>query len=59
MTKEAKEQHLEIKDHYAHLIVHGLLHLQGYDHEQDNEAEIMETKEIEILSKMGFNNPYL
>jgi probable rRNA maturation factor len=45
--------------HYAHLLVHGMLHLQGFDHEDDEEAEIMETLETVILAKLGYPDPYL
>lgn len=55
---EAKEQDKDIEAHWAHLIIHGILHLQGYDHESDEEANVMETKEIEILKKSGYENPY-
>jgi probable rRNA maturation factor len=55
---EAKEQGKEFEAHWAHLIIHGILHLQGYDHESDEEANMMETKEIHILKKIGYTNPY-
>ncbi|PID33919.1 MAG: rRNA maturation RNase YbeY [Thiotrichales bacterium] len=59
VTKEAKAQHKTVQQHWAHLIVHGVLHLQGYDHIDDDEAEQMEALEIVILDKLGFENPYL
>ncbi len=58
VEQEAMEQGKDSKAHWAHLIIHGILHLQGYDHESEEEAEIMETKEIQILNNMGFSNPY-
>lgn len=58
VEQEAKEQKKDIEAHWAHLIIHGILHLQGYDHESNEEAELMETKEIQILKKSGFANPY-
>ena len=45
-------------DHWAHIIVHGVLHLLGYDHLGDDEAELMENKEIAILNLLNINNPY-
>ena len=59
VEKEAAEQGLELMAHYAHLLVHGMLHLQGFDHEDDEEAEIMETLETVILAKLGYPDPYL
>ncbi len=59
VQKEAREQHKTLKQHWAHLIVHGVLHLQGYDHQQAEEAELMESLEIKILQGLGFDNPYL
>jgi len=55
---EAKEQNKEIISHYAHLVIHGYLHLLGYDHENDKEAIEMEAKEIRALGRLGFPNPY-
>ena len=55
---EAKEQNKEIISHYAHLIIHGYLHLVGYDHENDDDAKKMEAKEVRVLNKLGFPNPY-
>jgi probable rRNA maturation factor len=58
VTEEARQQNKSIEQHWAHLIVHGTLHLQGYDHIEDDEAEIMEGLEINILKQLGVNNPY-
>lgn len=58
VLKEAAEQGKTAEAHFAHLIVHGMLHLQGFDHEDDTEAEEMEAAEREILAKMGYNDPY-
>jgi probable rRNA maturation factor len=55
---EAARDRLSVADHLAHLVVHGVLHLLGYDHEIDAEAEIMETEEARILTQMGIENPY-
>jgi probable rRNA maturation factor len=44
--------------HYAHMTVHGILHLHGYDHEVDAQAELMESMERAIMQKLGFTNPY-
>ncbi|HYP67904.1 MAG TPA: rRNA maturation RNase YbeY [Thiobacillaceae bacterium] len=55
---EAKQQGKALLAHYAHLTVHGMLHLQGYDHETDQEAVIMEANETAILAKLGFSDPY-
>ena len=59
IEKEAFEQAKSIEAHYAHLIIHGALHLYGYDHENKKDADMMEAKEIKILSGLGFKNPYL
>jgi len=58
ILREAGEQNKEINAHFAHLIVHGTLHLLGYDHEIDSEAIEMETLEVAILNGLGFDNPY-
>ena len=58
LQKEAKEQDKLLKAHLAHLVVHGCLHAQGYDHEAAKDAKKMETLEIQTLQKMGFANPY-
>jgi len=59
IVREAREQGKPLQAHYAHLAVHGLLHLQGYDHLVSDRARIMETREISILRRLGFPNPYL
>lgn len=58
VEREAKEQNKSFDAHWAHMLLHGCLHLLGYDHIDDNEAEEMESIEIDILKKMGFPNPY-
>lgn len=58
IEREALEQNKSMRDHFAHLVVHGTLHLLGYDHEDSHEADIMESLEIRILKKYGVKNPY-
>ena len=58
IESEAKQQGKSTSAHWAHMVVHGMLHLQGYDHIEDDEAEAMEAKEIEIMKQLGFENPY-
>jgi probable rRNA maturation factor len=55
---EAKDQGISIEAHYAHLLVHGSLHAQGHDHENDEEARVMEALETEVLAGLGFDDPY-
>jgi probable rRNA maturation factor len=59
LQKEAKEQGKTLKAHLAHLIVHGCLHAQAYDHETKKDAQEMEALEVQILKRLGFSNPYL
>lgn len=58
VTKEAAEQAKPLKDHVSHLIIHGLLHLLGYDHEDEAEADEMEDLERHIMKGLGFPDPY-
>lgn len=58
VNREAKEQEKSPRAHWAHMVVHGTLHLLGYDHVEENDAVLMEKKEILILKKLGFPNPY-
>jgi len=58
IEREASEQGKELEAHYAHISVHGTLHLAGYDHIEDSDAEQMETLEIKVLSYLGYSNPY-
>lgn len=59
VEKEAVEQHKKCESHWAHMTVHGILHLLGYDHIAEDEAQVMESLEIIILKKLGYDNPYL
>lgn len=58
VSQEAQQQHKELLAHYAHLTVHGILHLQGYDHIEEDEAAEMEQLETQILAKLGYTDPY-
>lgn len=58
VAREAAEQSRSPADHFTHLVVHGFLHIMGYDHEVEAEADRMERLETEILAKMGIANPY-
>lgn len=59
LVKEAAEQNKEIKYHWAHMIIHGVLHLLGFDHINESEAKKMEDLEIKILAKNKISNPYI
>jgi probable rRNA maturation factor len=58
VRREAEEQSKSVDSHWAHMVVHGALHLLGFDHEQTDEAQEMEEMEIRILAELGFDNPY-
>ena len=58
VSQEAQEQHKNLTAHYAHLTVHGILHLQGYDHIEEAEAVVMEQMETQILARLGYDDPY-
>lgn len=59
LRTESEQQGKAPDAHWAHIVVHGMLHLQGYDHIEDNEAIVMERCEVEILRTLGYSNPYL
>ncbi|TNH42925.1 rRNA maturation RNase YbeY [Photorhabdus luminescens] len=59
VEKEAEEQQKTVEEHWAHMVVHGCLHLLGYDHIEDDEAEEMESLETEIMQELGYADPYL
>ncbi|ARA77234.1 metal-binding heat shock protein [Pectobacterium brasiliense] len=59
VEREAAEQEKTAEEHWAHMVVHGSLHLLGYDHIEDSEAEEMEALETEIMQSMGYADPYL
>jgi probable rRNA maturation factor len=58
VAREARTQGKQVTAHYAHLVVHGVLHLQGYDHQNDAEARIMENLESKIVANLGYSDPY-
>jgi probable rRNA maturation factor len=58
VEREAREQGKLAEAHWAHMVVHGVLHLQGYDHIETRDAERMEALEVEIMARLGFANPY-
>lgn len=59
VAREAREQRKPLPAHWAHMVIHGSLHLLGFDHIEDADAEIMEKREIAILHTLGFANPYV
>lgn len=59
VAREAKEQNKDIDAHWAHMVVHGVLHLNGFDHIKPEDADTMENLEIKILEELNYNNPYL
>ncbi len=59
VAQEAQEQSKTLAAHWAHMVVHGCLHLLGFDHIKDDEADIMENLERQIMAKLGFPDPYL
>lgn len=58
VQREANEQHKELAAHYAHLAIHAVLHLQGYDHDKKQEASRMEKLETALMAKLGYADPY-
>lgn len=58
VAQEALEQYKDISSHWAHMVIHGMLHLQGYDHVEDTEAEEMESLETRLLAQIGVADPY-
>ena len=58
-AREAETQGKALRDHVTHLLVHGVLHLLGYDHVRDPDAELMEATEVRILAKLGLDDPYV
>ena len=59
VAREAKEQGKPTQAHWAHMVVHGVLHLWGFDHENDRDATMMEAHEVKILAQFGYDNPYV
>ncbi|MCG8325672.1 MAG: rRNA maturation RNase YbeY [Thiotrichales bacterium] len=59
VAREAGEQNKELVSHWAHMVIHGTLHLMGYDHESDDDASKMETLECKLMSHLGYPDPYL
>ena len=58
VAREAREQGKDPQAHWAHMVVHGVLHLLGYDHENDRDADVMESREVKILAQFGYADPY-
>lgn len=59
LSREALEQGKNVESHYAHMVVHGMLHLQGYDHENEADALAMEAVEAHIMKRLGYTDPYI
>ncbi len=59
VRREARQQNKPVRAHWAHLVVHGILHLRGYDHQNRQDATVMEKMETRILRELGYANPYL
>lgn len=59
VAREAQDQHIDLLAHYAHLVVHGMLHLQGHDHEEEGQAVIMEALESFVMMRLGYPDPYM
>ncbi|WP_334107750.1 rRNA maturation RNase YbeY [Methylobacillus sp.] len=59
VEKEAREQGISLEAHYAHLTIHGILHMHGYDHEEEAQAELMESIESATMTQLGYSDPYL
>ena len=58
VAREAREQGKPAQAHWAHMVIHGVLHLLGFDHENDRDAHVMEAREVKILAQFGYPNPY-
>ena len=58
VAREAQAQRKRLEAHYAHLVVHGVLHLQGFDHEIEADAQVMEARETHIVTRLGYADPY-
>jgi probable rRNA maturation factor len=58
VRREAREQGKEMRAHWAHMVVHGIMHLRGYDHQRSEDAAVMEARETRVLKALGFPNPY-
>lgn len=58
IAREAADQSKRFEDHFVHLLIHGMLHLQGFDHQIDAEAEDMEAREVRALARLSIDNPY-
>lgn len=58
VEREAAEQSKTLESHWAHMVIHGVLHLLGYDHIEDDEAEAMEAEEVRIMQSLGYSDPY-